>query len=76
MPIYFQFNGIKIVLYFNEHNPPHFHAMYAEYEALIEINSLSVFRGKLPKKKEQEVLKWVKKNQKLLVEIWNANHPA
>ena len=57
MPIYFQFNGIKIVLYFNDHNPPHFHAMYAEYEALIEINSLSVFRGKLPKKKEQEVLK-------------------
>ena len=76
MPIYFQFNGIKIVLYFNEHNPPHFHAMYAEYEALIEINSLSVFRGKLPKKKEQEVLKWAKKNQKLLVEIWNVNHPV
>lgn len=76
MPIYFQFNGIKIVLYFNDHNPPHFHAMYAEYEALIEINSLSVFRGKLPKKKEQEVLKWAKKNQKLLVEIWNVNHPA
>ncbi len=76
MPIYFQFNGIKIVLYFNDHNPPHFHAMYAEYEALIEINSLSVFRGELPKKKEQEVLKWAEKNQKLLVEIWNANHPV
>ncbi len=37
MPTYFTFDGIKIDLYFDDHAPPHFHAIYAEYEELIEI---------------------------------------
>ncbi len=33
-----------------EHNPPHFHALYAEYEAQIDIQTLQVIEGKLPRR--------------------------
>ncbi|MBI4945912.1 MAG: DUF4160 domain-containing protein [Bacteroidetes bacterium] len=36
MPAISQFYGIVIYMYFKEHNPPHFHAKYGEYEILIK----------------------------------------
>ena len=38
MPIISRFYGIVIVMYFNDHNPPHFHAKYAESEALFDFS--------------------------------------
>ncbi len=35
-------------MYFNEHNPPHFHAQYNEYEALIDIQKISLYQWNLP----------------------------
>jgi len=40
MPIISRFYGIVIVMYFNDHNPPHFHAKYAESEALFDCEPL------------------------------------
>lgn len=37
MPTISEFFGILILMYYNDHAPPHFHAKYAEYEALIRI---------------------------------------
>ncbi|MEM1002435.1 MAG: DUF4160 domain-containing protein [Bacteroidota bacterium] len=71
MPTFFRFNGIKIELYYNDHSPPHFHAIYAEYEDLVEIESLEIYRGDLPRKQRKEVLAWAKQNQPILREIWN-----
>ncbi len=48
MPEISRFFGIVIKMFIDDHNPPHFHAFYAEYEALVDIKSLSVFAGKLP----------------------------
>jgi len=45
MPEVSRFFGISIRFYFNDHDPPHFHAIYGECEALIEIDTLSVLRG-------------------------------
>ncbi len=42
MPTISMFYGIKIMMYFNEHNPPHFHAKYNEFKVLIGIKDLSV----------------------------------
>jgi hypothetical protein len=41
MPEVSRFFGIVIRMYFNDHNPPHFHAEYGDYEALIDIDTLS-----------------------------------
>jgi len=40
-----RFFGIAIRFYYNDHEPAHFHAVYAEHEALIEIETLAVLRG-------------------------------
>lgn len=50
MPIISSFYGIIITINFNDHNPPHFHAKYAEFEALIDIQTGSIMGGRLPPK--------------------------
>lgn len=42
------FYGIVIKMYFDDHNPPHFHAEYGEYQAIVDIKTLWVLNGKLP----------------------------
>lgn len=42
MPTISQFFGIVIQMFWREHAPPHFHALYAEYEALIDVRTLEM----------------------------------
>jgi hypothetical protein len=42
MPEICRFYGIIIRMYYDDHNPPHFHAEYADDEAWININTLAV----------------------------------
>ena len=49
MPVVSQFLGITIAMYWNEHNPPHFHAKYGEYKIIVDIKS-GVIEGKFPKR--------------------------
>jgi hypothetical protein len=53
-----EFYGIVIYMYFQDHNPPHFHAIYAEHEALIRIDTGEVIRGRLPKTAGSLVEQW------------------
>jgi len=50
MPEVSRFFGIIIRIFFNDHQPPHFHAVYGEHETLIEIETLAVYRGELPRR--------------------------
>lgn len=50
MPTISVFYGIVIQMFWNEHAPPHFHALYGEHEALIDLRDLSVMRGSLPRR--------------------------
>jgi hypothetical protein len=53
-----------------EHNPPHFHAFYAEHEALIDIQTLEVIKGKLPRRALVMVLEWANEHRAELMEDW------
>jgi hypothetical protein len=64
-----EFYGIVIYMYFQDHNPPHFHAIYAEHEALIRIDTGEVIRGRLPKTAGSLVEEW----RRLHVGDLNAN---
>lgn len=75
MPLYELFEGIKIYLYFNDHLPPHIHAMYGEYEVLIDIRTFEVYRGELPNKQLKKVTKFVKENQDDLLETFYELNP-
>lgn len=48
LPEISRFLGIIIVMYYNDHAPPHFHARYGDFEAVIAIDSGEVVEGRLP----------------------------
>ena len=68
MPTISQFFGIVIQMFWREHAPPHFHALYGEYEALIEIRTLDVIRGSLPRRAQAFVLEWAALHRAELME--------
>jgi len=70
MPEICRFYGIVIRMYFDDHNPPHFHAVYAEYEARIDINSLGVLSGHLPARALGLVSEWASLHQDELRALW------
>lgn len=37
MPEISLFGGIRIMMFYSDHNPPHFHAEYAGHKALVDI---------------------------------------
>lgn len=71
MPEIARFYGIIIKLFFGDHPPPHFHAVYGEYVGIFDINTLEMFEGDLPARAKKLVLEWAKSNQRDLLEIWN-----
>jgi hypothetical protein len=71
MPEISRFFGVVIYMYFNEHNPPHFHAKYSKYRAQIAIESLAVIEGYLPPKILSLVVKWAKIHKKELFKNWS-----
>jgi hypothetical protein len=71
MPELSRFLGLVIAMYFNDHNPPHFHALYNEYDAEIEIDNLSVLQGKLPARILGLASEWAELHKNELVEDWN-----
>ncbi len=71
MPELSRFLGMIISIYFEDHNPPHFHVGYNEEEALISINDLSVLKGNLPPRVLGLAMEWAKLHQKELLENWN-----
>ena len=66
MPTVAIVEGVKIVVYFNEHPPPHFHAKVVEHQAVIDIDSPELTAGSLPVAKRRKVLAWASTRQAAL----------
>ena len=73
MPTISMFYGIIIRMYCapSEHNPPHIHAYYQEYKAIVDIRKCEVSDGNLPRRKERLVLAWVEIHQEELLADWD-----
>ena len=63
MPEISRFFGIVIKMFFDDHNPPHFHAEYGSDLALIDIRTLAVFSGRLPPRVTGLVIEWATLHQ-------------
>jgi len=70
MPTISQFFGIIIQMFWNEHAPPHFHCRYGDYEAIVNIQTLEVMEGKMPRRAMNLVLDWAELHQSELMEDW------
>jgi hypothetical protein len=64
------FYGIAIYMYYREHLPPHFHAIYGSHDAEIAIRSRRVLRGALPNRALALVRKWAKLYEAELTDAW------
>lgn len=71
MPEITRFYGIVIKVFFGDHPPPHFHAIYGEYNALVSIESLEIIEGDLPSRAQKLVLEWATLYQQDLLQMWN-----
>lgn len=63
MPEISRFYGIIIAMFFGDHNPPHFHARYADKKVAIEIESLRILEGNLPPRALGLVIEWASQHK-------------
>lgn len=70
MPEISVFYGIRVTMYYDDHNPPHFHAEYNENKVLVDIVEGRVLKGAFPSKQLKYVLAWADIHQDELLENW------
>jgi hypothetical protein len=70
MPQISYFLGVIIRMFYREHNPPHFHAYYGDYEALIDIQKNELLSGNLPPRVLGLVVEWTALHQEELMANW------
>lgn len=70
LPEISRFFGIVIKMFFDDHNPPHFHAEYGGDAVLVDIRTLSVFSGRLPPRAMGLVIEWATLHRDELLADW------
>ena len=70
MPEISRFYGIIVRMFYNDHNPPHFHVIYQDNEALIDINTLKIMNGSLPKRAKSLAIEWAIEHRDELLTNW------
>jgi len=63
-------------MYYDDHNPPHFHAVYAEFETKIAIKTFEVLEGYLPPRALGMVIEWAELHQEELLNNWKLMHES
>jgi len=65
-----RFYGIIVAMFYDEHNPPHFHARYGKAGVVIEIKSLRILEGQIPPRALGLVMEWAAQHQEELLSNW------
>ncbi|HEX9724355.1 MAG TPA: DUF4160 domain-containing protein [Vicinamibacteria bacterium] len=69
MPELSRFLGIVIAMFYRDHGPAHFHAVYGEYEITVGIED-GVVKGEFPRRALRHVLEWYEMHKAELAENW------
>ena len=70
MPEICRFFGIIITMFADDHNPPHFHIHYGDYQAIITIHK-GIVKGEIPINALKQVFHWMELHKQELVDNWN-----
>jgi hypothetical protein len=70
MPTIAYFYGVMIQMYYDEHEPPHFHARYGGAKALVRHSDGEIIAGELPPTAARMVRQWVLARQAELQDNW------
>ena len=80
MPTVAIVDGVRIIFFWNDHDPPHFHVEFAEYKGQISLETMDLMAGSLPAGKLAAVRRWAASRKKELLECWdktrNSEHPG
>jgi len=57
-------------MFYNDHNPPHFHVIYQDSESLIDIKTLEVLEGNLSKRAKSLAIEWAIEHREELMANW------
>jgi phosphomannomutase len=71
MPELSRFYGIIIRMYFADHAPPHFHALYGDEEVVIDIRQLAIVRGSFSPRAFVLLMEWASIHQSDLLAAWD-----
>ena len=58
MPTIAWFYGIMIQMYYNDHEPPHFHARYGDAKAVVRLSDGEIISGELPPTATRLIRQW------------------
>lgn len=70
MPTIVEFDGIKVLMYYQDHDPPHFHVEHGDCEALLRIADLGLIEGDVPIRILRRVTDWARERQAALALNW------
>ena len=70
MPELCRFFGIVIAMYYDDHPPPHFHAVYGSEKAEIAIDPPGLLKGELSPRALALVMEWAALHRQELLEAW------
>lgn len=74
MPTLKEFAGFRIVMYFEDHNPPHVHVVATDFEAWVAIRDAAIVCGAIPPRFRKRALEWIAKNREMLLAQWKEVH--
>ena len=72
MPTIAYFLGIAVRMFFNDHDPPHFHVRYQQFRARVRIEDGQIIDGRLPPTVARLVMEWTSLRRDALMKNWTA----
>ena len=76
MPTLARVGGLSVRVYAHDHDPPHFHVVARDgREAVVEIDSLAIIAGRLPRREAAQAIAWARENREHLQATWKELSP-
>jgi hypothetical protein len=77
MPTIVKIGNLKIQIFADDHNPPHFHVVTPDFEALVLISNFEILAGRIDHRSLEAALEWAKaqENKEKLEHEWNRLNP-
>lgn len=76
MPTLAIIDGISILMFPNDHNPPHFHVRFAGRTGKFDIATGRMINGTIDRRTITKVERWIPANRALLLQAWNISRPG
>ena len=70
MPTVLRFGAFRVVVYPDDHRPPHFHIVAPDFQVLVRISDLAVIAGEARPTQIAEAMAWAQAHQEMLALRW------